>query len=82
MNVYPNPARASISVNVATETATLTPAYKANIYNAAGQLMTQRTVNSNSWTEDVTQYTPGTYIINLTDKSGTLVGTSKFVKKN
>ncbi|SHN37236.1 T9SS type A sorting domain-containing protein [Mucilaginibacter sp. OK098] len=79
MNVYPNPTKATISVSVSTMTSTA-PTYKANIYNSAGQLMMQRSVSSNSWTEDVTQYTPGTYIIQLKDNSGNLVGKSKFIK--
>jgi hypothetical protein len=81
MNVYPNPTKATISVNVSSMTSAA-PAYKANIYNSAGQLMMQRSVSSNSWTQDVTQYTPGTYIIQLKDDSGNLVGKSKFVKTN
>jgi hypothetical protein len=81
MNVYPNPTKASISVNVSSMTSAA-PTYKANIYNSAGQLMMQRSVSSNSWTEDVTQYTPGTYIIQLKDNGGNLIGKSKFVKTN
>ncbi|SHN37242.1 T9SS type A sorting domain-containing protein [Mucilaginibacter sp. OK098] len=81
MNVYPNPTKATISVNVSSMTSAA-PTYKANIYNSAGQLMMQRSVSSNSWTEDVTQYTPGTYIIQLKDNSGNLIGKSKFVKTN
>jgi hypothetical protein len=81
MNVYPNPTKATISVNVSSMTSAA-PTYKANIYNSAGQLMMQRSVSSNSWTEDVTQYTPGAYIIQLKDNSGNLVGKSKFVKTN
>ncbi|WP_159440768.1 LamG-like jellyroll fold domain-containing protein [Mucilaginibacter sp. OK098] len=81
MSVYPNPTKATISVNVSSMTSAA-PTYKANIYNSAGQLMMQRSVSSNSWTEDVTQYTPGAYIIQLKDNSGNLIGKSKFVKTN
>ncbi|WP_159440767.1 T9SS type A sorting domain-containing protein [Mucilaginibacter sp. OK098] len=81
MSVYPNPTKATISVNVSSMTSAA-PTYKANIYNSAGQMMMQRSVSSNSWTEDVTQYTPGTYIIQLKDNSGNLIGKSKFVKTN
>jgi len=80
-SVYPNPTKATISIDVLTTTAA-TPAYKANIYNSSGQLMTQKSVSSNSWTQDVTQYLPGTYIIQITDNSGNLIGKSKFVKTN
>ena len=81
MSVYPNPAKATINVSVSSTTSAA-PTYKANIYNSAGQLMTQRSVSSNSWTQDVTQYMPGTYIIQLNDNSGNLIGKSKFVKTN
>jgi hypothetical protein len=81
LSVYPNPAKATININMATQTSA-TPKYKAVIYNAVGHLMMQKSVSSNSWTEDVTQYTPGTYIIQLTDENGNQVGKSKFVKTN
>jgi hypothetical protein len=81
MSVFPNPTKASISVNVATETSAA-PTYKANIYSSTGQLMIQKSVTGNNWTQDVTQYTPGTYIIQLTDSDGKPVGKSKFVKTN
>jgi hypothetical protein len=83
MSVYPNPAKATINVNVSTATtiAASVAAYNANIYNAAGQLMSRKSV-SNSWTEDITQYMPGTYIILLRDDKGNVIGKSKFVKTN
>ncbi len=81
VSVYPNPTKATISISVATIT-TGTPAYKANIYNSAGRLMMQRAVSSNNWTEDVTQYTPGIYIIQLKDNNGSLIGENKFLKIN
>jgi hypothetical protein len=82
ISIYPNPTKATISVNVATVASDTAPSYKANIYNSVGQLMMQKTVTNNSWTQDVTQYTPGTYIIQMTDSNGSLVGKSKFVKTN
>jgi hypothetical protein len=82
LSVYPNPARATINVNVASASWIDTQSYKANIYNALGQLMMQKTVSSTNWSQDVTQYTPGTYIIQMTDNSGNLIGKSKFVKTN
>jgi hypothetical protein len=80
-SVYPNPAAESISINVITTTSnTTTSAYKLNIYNSAGQLVMQKSISSNTSTQDVTQYLPGTYVIQLTDNSGNLIGKSKFVK--
>jgi hypothetical protein len=81
MSVYPNPAKATININMAATTSA-TPKYNAVIYNAVGHLMMRKSVSSNSWTEDVTQYTPGTYIIKLTDDNGNQVGKTKFVKTN
>ncbi|WP_259068193.1 T9SS type A sorting domain-containing protein [Mucilaginibacter sp. X4EP1] len=81
LSVYPNPAKELISINLST-TSSVTSSYKANIYNSSGKLMTQTSVTGASWTEDVTQYSPGTYIIQIKDNNGNLIGNSKFVKTN
>jgi hypothetical protein len=80
-SVYPNPAVATISVNVGNVTSG-TPTYKANIYNSVGELISQKTVSGSNWTQDVTLYKPGVYIIQLIDNNGNLVGKSKFIKTN
>ena len=81
LSIYPNPAKELISINLAT-TSSVPSSYKANIYDSSGKLITQTSVSSNSWTEDVTRYLPGTYIIQIKDNNGNLIGNSKFVKTN
>jgi hypothetical protein len=81
MSVYPNPAKAIINVNLSTQSTTVS-AYKASIYNAAGQLILQKSIWGNSWAADITNYTPGTYIVQMRDSNGTVMGKSKFVKTN
>jgi hypothetical protein len=79
--VYPNPSRSIININL-NSTSTSTSNLQSNIYNTVGQVMAHRTVNGNAWTEDVTAYKAGVYIIELKDNAGNLVGKSKFVKTN
>lgn len=81
--LYPNPTAETINVNVTygkTSSAT-TGSYKLNIYDAAGTLVTQRTSANSSWSENVSQFKPGVYIVELTENGGNSLGKAKFVKK-
>jgi hypothetical protein len=79
--IYPNPSKSIINVSL-NSSSTSTLNLQSKIYNSAGQVVAQRTVNANTWTEDVTSYREGVYIIELKDNAGNLVGKSKFVKTN
>jgi len=82
--IYPNPSRAMITVNagaVASPTVAV-PNYVYSIYNMSGTLVGQKSVNRNIWTEDLSNYKAGMYIIVLKDSNGKLIGKSKFVKTN
>jgi len=79
--VYPNPAKEFVTFSLTTST-TMASSYSAKIYNSAGALMGSKSINTNTWTEDVTSYKPGTYIILLQSEAGDMVGQSKFVKTN
>lgn len=80
-SIYPNPSKELITITVSTNSSTA-PNYFANIYNTSGALLVHRAINANSWTEDITSYSTGIYIIELKTTDGNLVGKSKFVKTN
>jgi len=79
INVYPNPAHESITVNF--NSVTTTPdTYLGSIYNATGELMIQKTLSNNSWTQDVSSLKPGAYIVKVKSSNGNPIGNSKFIK--
>ena len=78
-SVYPNPSKDM--VNILVNSTTSTPAnYTADIYNTSGVLMDHRTLNTYSWTEDISSYKEGVYIIVLKDTNGDVLAKSKFIK--
>ena len=79
MTIYPNPSRSIITVSLALNTAT---DYIADIYNTSGTIISHQTVKANTWTQDITSYKLGVYIIEVKTSNGDLVGKSKFVKVN
>jgi hypothetical protein len=81
LNIYPNPAKSMITVTLTTSS-TVAQAAAADIYNMSGTLIAHKVVNSNSFTQDVSAYQLGVYIIELKNNNGVLVGKSKFVKVN
>lgn len=81
--VYPNPTTQGLTVSIASNAVTLTPgstSYKLSIYNSAGLVMIQKSTTSSSWTEDVTKLKAGSYVVQLADSNGKLIGTTKFIK--
>jgi hypothetical protein len=81
LNIYPNPAKTSITVTLTTSSS-VTQVATADIYNTSGKLVEHKTLSSNSFTHDVSAYQLGLYIIELKNSIGVLVGRSKFVKVN
>jgi hypothetical protein len=79
LNIYPNPAKSMITVTLTTSS-TVAQVATADIYNMSGTLVAHRSVNSNSFTHDVSSYQLGIYIIELKNTNGLLIGKSKFVK--
>jgi hypothetical protein len=61
-------------------TAATTANYTADIYNTSGVLMDHRILNTYTWTEDISGYKEGVYIIALKDTSGDVLAKSKFIK--
>lgn len=80
ITVYPNPSRSIINVSLALNATS--SGYVADIYNTSGTIISHKTVNANAWTQDISSYKLGVYIIEVKTNSGDLVGKSKFVKVN
>jgi trimeric autotransporter adhesin len=78
-NLYPNPVKDILNVSI-NSTATTVLNYTADIYNTSGILIDHRSLNTNTWTEDVSSYKLGIYIIELKSTNGDLLGKSKFIK--
>jgi len=79
MVVYPNPATSIINISLG-ENAPVS--YTEDIYNTSGSLIKHASEASATFTEDISNYKLGVYIIELKDTNGNLLGKSKFVKVN
>ena len=76
LSIYPNPAKGPVNIVVNLPSNT----YNLNIYNSMGGLMKRLSLTGTNWTEDVSSYTTGTYILEVSDVKGNFVGKTKFVK--
>jgi hypothetical protein len=57
------------------------PSYGIKIINITGRVVKESTSSSSNWQSDVSSLSPGTYIIQVTDKGkGSMVGRGLFVK--
>ena len=79
LTVYPNPAKTIINVSLSSGS-TSGVTYTADIYNSSGGVVGHQQMNSNTFTQDVSAYQLGIYVIQMKDNSGNLLGVSKFVK--
>lgn len=77
--IYPNPSKATIHITI-TASSIASHTYVAKTYNVIGEMVDQRTVTANSWSQDVSNYNDGVYIIELSTKSGNVIGKAKFIK--
>ena len=81
-SVYPNPIAETLNVNVTSgKSEAMSPVYKLNIYDATGSLVMQKTADSNAFSQNVSQFKPGIYIVELKDNGGSSLGKTKFIKK-
>lgn len=82
--IYPNPSKEmiNIAVNSGVTGSKATPVYLASIYSLSGSVMDSKQVNTNNWTQDITGYKAGVYILELKTADGNIVGKAKFVKTN
>jgi hypothetical protein len=80
--LYPNPTVEKINVNVTYgKTNTTASTYKLTIYDVTGMMVLQKTTDSSTFSENVSQFKPGVYVVELKDKSGSSLGKAKFMKK-
>ncbi|GAA3972792.1 hypothetical protein GCM10022210_23450 [Mucilaginibacter dorajii] len=81
-SVYPNPTAETLNVNVTYgKNTTTASSYKLNIYDATGSLVMQKTSDNTAWSENVENFKPGIYIVELKGNDGYSLGKAKFVKK-
>ncbi|MFI5157657.1 MAG: LamG-like jellyroll fold domain-containing protein [Sphingobacteriales bacterium] len=78
-SIYPNPSKSIINILV-NSTATTNANYTADIYNTSGILIDHRILNTYTWTEDVSSYKEGVYIIALKNINGDALELEKFIK--
>ena len=83
-SVYPNPTteRINININLLTSPLASSNTYQFNIYNNSGSLIMKRTLASTNLSENVAGLLPGTYIVEVRQANGNLLGKTKFVKVN
>ncbi len=82
-SLYPNPTVETINVNVTygkpNKNAPLS--YKLKIYDITGSVVMQKTSDNSSFSQNVSKFNPGVYIVELRDNNGSSLGKAKFVKK-
>lgn len=78
-SVYPNPSKDIINILVNSTTPNAVN-YTADIYNTSGELMDHRVLNTYRWSEDISSYKEGVYIIALKNINGDVLAKSKFIK--
>jgi hypothetical protein len=86
--VYPNPAKTTLNLSIATgfntspvPGAASSLSYNVQITNVLGSVVKQASVNQQGWQTDVTNLTPGTYVLQVVSKNNnTVIGQSTFVK--
>ena len=76
LSVFPNPTRSDLNIYVNLPAST----YNLRIYNSFGGVMKQQSLSGTNWVEDVNSYNAGTYVVEVIDNKGGLVGKLKFVK--
>ncbi len=82
LTLYPNPSNSIINIIYANATsANSSPNYSVDIFNSIGTFIKHESIRSNSWTEDISAYKLGVYVLQLKDSSGNLVGQTKFIRK-
>jgi hypothetical protein len=81
-SIYPNPTAETLNVNITFgKTNNANGSYNLNIYDTAGNLVMKKTSTNIKWAENVSQFNPGVYIVEIKDNSGISLGKAKFVKK-
>lgn len=79
LKLYPNPAKSIMNVSLAFTTINQS-GYVADIYNSLGSHIKHEVVSGTDWSDDVSSYKLGIYIMQVKDTNGNLVGQAEFVK--
>jgi hypothetical protein len=79
LTIYPNPAKDIINIYVNVPTTDSTPSYQMSIYDPSGTLILTKQI-SKTYTQAVGTLRLGTYIVQITDNNGKLIGNTKFSK--
>jgi len=80
LTLYPNPASTIMNVSITSGTIN-TPDYVVSIYNSLGAIVNHQTVSGvSAWTNDVSSYKLGVYIMEVKDTNGNIIGQAKFLK--
>ena len=79
LTVYPNPSKSIINISLGSGSIN-SPAYTSDIYNTSGILIKHETTTGATWTDDISPYKSGVYIIMIKDNNGKLIGQAKFSK--
>jgi hypothetical protein len=79
LNIYPNPARDNINVYINVPTIGDASSYQMSIYDSSGTLILTKQINK-AYTQNVATLRIGTYIVQVTDNNGKLIGNNKFLK--
>ena len=81
INVFPNPASSEVNMTVSTAVNDSSASYNFTITNSYGLLIKQGTSTQGTWKTNVSDFLPGTYVIQIVNnKDKSFVGKSKFVK--
>ncbi|MFP4065518.1 MAG: T9SS type A sorting domain-containing protein [Bacteroidales bacterium] len=75
VNIFPNPARGSITINSQLMTGEMV------ITNATGKVVQKGLLPSNQFTLDISEYPVGVYVIQISGKNHATVETGIFIKK-
>jgi sugar lactone lactonase YvrE len=78
--IYPNPASKVINLTLIPKTISATPLYKIRITNSSGSIIKTATTNQTEWQTDVSNLSPGAYILQVTSSDNSFVGRGTFVK--
>jgi len=92
ITVYPNPAKSILNLAIATgfntggSTVSINntssgTAYNVEITNILGSVIKKATINQQNWQTDVSSLMPGTYVIQVVNKTtDSVVGQGTFIK--
>ena len=80
INIFPNPVRGAINLNIVTKDNAPT-AYEIKITNSNGYVVKTFTSQQKTWQNNIGDLKPGVYIIKVINKTdNSEVGTNKFIK--